>query len=251
MLVFNRLISWVLAILTVGSFVLVMKFPTAAIGIIGVFLLLTAFFYTQLIELNKKTYDFWNFLLTPFLLMVSGSAFYLFLENTMDKYVLIGGLAFLSFIYAEHLFYFFHLPSRYRVYTLERLSIVFYVVTTFLLSSVLFGLLLLVNIPLWVVAPIFFLLSVFLTYSTLWVSKIDRERAFPYAIAGALLLTELFVAISFLPTGHMTSSALITVFLYVFLGFTRAHLLGRLTRTVLLRYLVFTAVVLLVILATA
>lgn len=250
MLVFYRAIPWLVSLLSLGGFILVMRNPALFAGVFAVLVILTVFFYTHLIDTQKHDFGFWNFLLTPTLLLVSSFAFFLFLEGAVGMYVLAGIVSVLQLIYGEHLFFYFHQPSRYRVYTIERVSLVVSVSTVFLLSSALFGLLILVQVPLWILAPLFFLVATLVVYGTLWVSKVDAKRAPPYALVGAVLLTQMFIVLSFLPVAHTTNAAVLTTFLYLFLGLSRADFMGRLTRAVFLRYLFFTIVVSAIILIT-
>ena len=250
MLVFYRSISWILGFACAGAFFLVARDASLFAPLFGLLFLLLIFLYTQLIDLPKHDFGFWHFLFTPLLLFISCGLFFLFLENFQAMVVLGGVLGVLELIYGEHLFYYFHQPSEYRVYTIERVSLILSVVTTFLLSSALFGLLILVHVPLWMLAPAFFLFATFMVYSTLWVSKVDSDRSSSYSLVGGLLLTQIFIALSFLPVAHTTNAALLAVFLYFFLGMSRADFMKRLTRRVFLRYLFFTVIVLTIILVT-
>ena len=65
----------------------------------------------------------------------------------------------------------------------------------------------------------------------------DPLKARPYALATAVLITELFAAISFLPTGFYTNAAFLTLAVYVLLGLSRADALHKLSKEVLRRYL--------------
>lgn len=214
-------------------------------------LLFSVVLSARLIDLAKKEYAFWQVLMVPTLLLLSGAFFFLFLEQKTDQWILAGTVAFLNLLFMEQLFLFFHLPSRYRVYTLERLTLALHLVTMFLLGSSLYGLLILVHMPLWFLAPIMFLFSTWVIRSTLFASKVDPHRASVSALAGGLLLTELFVALSFLPVGHTTNATVLATFLYGFLGVLRAESLGRLTRSVVLRYAVSVTAVLLFIFMTS
>lgn len=250
MLIFYRSIPALAGLLTAAAFGSATLDPDWFLPATGILLAALAFLYARLIDLPKRDFGFWNFLLTPLFLVLSGAAFFLFLETSSAMFTLLGIVSVLELVYAEHLFYYFHRPSEYRVYTIERISLMLSIVIVFLLASALFGLLMLVNVPLWSLAPVFFLAAAFLVYAILWVSKVDPARAPAYAVAGGLLLTQVFIALSFLPIGYMTNAALLTAFFYFFLGVSRADFLGRLTRRVFVRYLFFTIVVLMMILTT-
>lgn len=230
------------AITTVGFF-LVMRFPSLLFWIFAAMILLMAFLYGQLVDLSKKTYGFWHFLCTSLGMIISGALFFLFFESTQTMYLLIVILTLLHLIFAEHIFLYFHQSSRYKAYTIERVSVVIYVVTAFLFTSAMFGFLILLHLPLWFLAPIVFLFATFVIYGTLWVSKIKRSRGIPYALSGGFIFMQLFVVLSFLPIAHTTNAAVLAAFLYLFLGLSRASFLDRLTKSVFLRYLLLTIIV--------
>lgn len=251
MLVLLRMISWVAALLTLAGFFIAIRFPQATIPLLVILLLLVGLLIGRLVDLPRRSYGFWNFVLTPVVLLFSAEAFFLFLEDIQLERAVGVVTAFLILVYAEHLFYYFHQPSRYRAYTIERMSVACHLATSFLLASTLFGLLIFVHLPLWVLAPVAFLGAVFLSFSTLWVSKVETERAFSFAVVGAVLFTEMFVAISFLSTSHLTDAALLTLFLYLFLGLVRASFMERLTFSVKMRYGVFAVVLFLAVILSA
>jgi hypothetical protein len=99
-------------------------------------------------------------------------------------------------------------------------------------------------------ALLFFLLSFFLVYGVLWVTKAESFRSHLYALFGAIILTELFVCITFFPTGFYTNAAFMTIFSYAFFGLTRTEALHKLSREVIKRY-VFTSIILLLIVAVS
>ena len=100
-------------------------------------------------------------------------------------------------------------------------------------------------------SAVFVGLSLFVIYATLWASKADVRQARLYAVAGALFVTEMFAAITFLPTGLYTDAALIALAAYVFLGLTRAHFVENLKKATLKRYVVTTMLLLVAVLGTA
>ncbi len=250
MLIFYRLIPFLAGLLCASAIGLAIVASNGFLPAMGTLLVALAFLYARLIDLPKHDFGFWNFLLTPLLFTLSAGFFFVFLERLSSMLVLLGVLAAFHFLYAEHLFYYFHRPSEYLVYTIERVSLVLFIATMFLLSSSLFGLMIFVQLPLWTLAPIFFLTAVFAVYAMLWVSKVDPNRGSTSAVILGLLLTELFLVLSFLPIGHTTSAVLIASCFYFFLGVSRADLMGRLTRKVLLRYLFFTVVIVATVLST-
>jgi hypothetical protein len=115
----------------------------------------------------------------------------------------------------------------------------------------LYGFRLFLALPLWLLVPAAFALTGFLVASTLWVCKIERAKLLPYAFGGALILTELFLALTYLPTGFFTNGALLAVFFYAYLGISRAHVLQKLSPLVAKRYVGASLGLAVIILSTA
>lgn len=226
-------------------------FPAAALWGFALALVVVAATAARLTEGRRREFAFWHFLLTPTLFLLSAALAFLFLEDGRISTALAVLTTLLVLAFLEHIFLYFHQQARYRVLSLERISLLLHVCTHLLLVSVLYGLLLLVHTPLWLLVPAYFLLAVFLCGSMLWVTKVSRDRAFPYAGSMAILLTELFVAISFLPSGHVTNAALLSVFLYAFFGLCRAQFVGSLTRPIMLRYLALCVALLLILILSS
>lgn len=205
----------------------------------------------RLVGWNVRSFQFWYLVGTPAVFSLSSYAAFLFLEHSAERVFLALLTALLVFFFSEHLFHYIHIPARYQAYAIEHLSLVLTVLTIFFLSSVGFGLQFLLQLPVAFLSLNFFLLSLFVIYGTLWVSKVDHGRAWPYAFAGAVLTTELFSVVTFLPTGFYTNAAVLALFFYLFLGFARAHFLDQLSRGVTQRYLLVGSVLLAMIVGTA
>lgn len=205
-----------------------------------------ALLYARLLHFDVHAFSFWHFMGTPTLYLVSSfGMIFLFEQDSMSLMLSIVSVLFLL-LFAEYVFQFTHLPSQYQPFSIEYLSLLLNILTVFFLSSLAYGAHLLIQTPLWLMAPIFFLISLFILYGTLFVSKADGVRARPYALAGSILTTEFFITLAFLPSGLYTNAALITLFFYLFLGLTRASVHHKLSASVVRRYVV-TAVILLVV----
>lgn len=245
MIVLYRFIPFVLAIvLLAGMYALVFLkwLPVwTSVGMTFMSTLLLA----RLLRFEMRTPPFWNFLLTPILFLVSTLGMIFFLERE----VAIIGVAVLSVgllvLYAEYLFQFIHLPANYQPYSLEYISLLLNVLTIFLLSTVGFGSILLLQIPLLLAAIPAYAVFAFIIHQTFWVSKAHEAKIKPYTFGGSVLMTEFFVAVSFLPSGFYTNAAIMTILFYLFIGLTRAHVLRTLSSTVIKRYLVIGSLLLL------
>jgi len=204
----------------------------------------------RLLRFHLRTFAFWNLLGTPVLYLLATFGLLLLMENPLFALLLAIVCILLVTLFYEYVFQYIHLPARYQPFSIEYLSLLLNVLTVFSLSSVAYGLLLLVQAPLFLLSLLFLLLAFFILYGTLIVSKAEESRARPYALSGAVLTTEVFVALAFLPSGLYTNAVLITLFFYFFLGLTRARVIGKLSASVLRRYLIVAAVLLLIVLAS-
>jgi hypothetical protein len=205
----------------------------------------------RLLKWEHKTVAFWFFLGTPLLFYLSSVGFYLFLETEYTQWLLAFFVSFALFFFAEHLFHYHHLPSRYQPYTLEHLSVIFHVVTLFFLGVIGFGGHLFLYLSVWLLGLPLFIISIFLIYGLLWVSKVEDKDARVFSVAGAVLVTELFLVMTFLPIGFYTSAALLTVFFYSFLGMLRAHFVKKLTKSVVRRYVLISLLLFVMLIASA
>ncbi len=251
MILIHRLTPFLLVLLVALGFasILYSWLPVILTPVITV--VLFSLLLGRLLSWDIHSFQFWHFLGTPVLYLLSAFFALLFFEERGLIWALGGVSVFLIFLFSEFVFEFVHLPTKYQPNSLEYVSLILNILTIFFASTVGFGLRLLLNTPLVLLGIIFFALSLFLIYSTLWVSKVEFVRAKPYAIAGSILTTELFLALSYLPSGFYSNAAIITILFYAFLGLTRGQATHKLSKTVLRRYLLISLVLLIMIVATS
>jgi hypothetical protein len=237
MLVLHRITPFLIGLVLASGFLGLMRLPAAYSFIVaGAVALLLAVLFARLAGFEPRKFRFWYFVGTPVLFFLSAFGLFLFLEQGSFKIALALIVSLMSFLFAEHLFNYVHLPAKYQAYSLEHVSLVLYVLTTFFAATVGFGTAMVIQAPLWLLAPLFFLVMLYVVYGMLWVSKVDPRKARAYAFGGAVITTELFTVLSFLPTGFYANAAALAVCVYVFLGISRAHFLDKLSRVVLRRY---------------
>ncbi|MBI4256483.1 hypothetical protein HY626_00310 [Candidatus Uhrbacteria bacterium] len=251
MILVYRLSSFFVASVAVVGFLALLFTRVHPFAIMVLTSLVCALALARLLGWHIGTFQFWHLLGTPLLLLVSSFGPFLLLENQFSKFGLAVLVVVFLFLFVEHVFSFIHLPMAYQPFTLEYLSGLLHIISVFFLSVLGFGLSLFLQTPLWMLSLVFFLILFFIVYGTLWAGKVDPSRARPYAFAGAVLTTELFAALTFLPTGFYTNAALLALGVYVFLGLSRAHALHKLSKEVLRRYLIVFIVLTLVITLTS
>jgi len=247
----HRLTPFVIAASVFGGFTALTLAPLAWLPYAIACFVLVPLLLGRLLLWEFRRPAFWVFLGTPSLLLISSVIFFLFLESDPAKWFLASIVTLAVGFYAENLFTFYHMPNAYQAYALEYLSLVLYVASGFFFTSGAYASQLFLLLPMWIPA-IAVLIAVFLaTIAVFWVSKVGFETGLVYAIAGAVVMAELYIALSTLPTSFVTNAATFSVFLYLFLVLSRAQVLDTLHRKMAIRYIATAATLLAVILGTA
>ena len=251
MILLHRLTPFVIAASVFGGFTALTLAPLAWLPYAIACFVLVPLLLGRLLLWEFRRPAFWVFLGTPSLLLISSVIFFLFLESDPAKWFLASIVTLAVGLYAENLFTFYHMPNAYQAYALEYLSLVLYVASGFFFTSGAYASQLFLLLPMWIPA-IAVLVAVFLaTIAVFWVSKVGFETGLVYAIAGAVVMAELYIALSTLPTSFVTNAATFSVFLYLFLVLSRAQVLDTLHRKMAIRYIATAATLLAVILGTA
>ncbi len=251
MILLHRITPFAITAVSAASFWFLMWQPLIGIQMLLVCLVLLVLLYSRLLLWEWRRPAFWVFLGTPMLLWVSSIVFFFFLEDAVSKWLVLSLVSIAIGLYAENCFTFYHLPSRYQAYALENLSLVLYVVSAFFFTSGAFASQLFLLLPTWIPALVVFLAVLMATVSVFWVSKIGFETGLPYAVVGAVLMTELYIVLSFFPTSFVTNAAIFSVLLYAFLIISRGNVLEHLTKKMMIRSAAFIFVLLVTILISA
>ncbi|MFH1766543.1 MAG: hypothetical protein ABH826_00400 [Patescibacteria group bacterium] len=251
MILLHRITPFFMAAFVAAGFSILIFVPSYTTLAMILLFLLPALLFARLLTWEIKRLSFWIFLCTPMFFVLSSIFLLLFLEQTSVEIILALVVSLGVWLYAENLFSFYHLPSAYQAYALEYLSLAIYLLSSFFFTSGAFATQLFLQLPAWVPALAVFWAVLFATTGMFWVSKVAQEISTPFAFIGALILSEFYVVLTFLPTSFMSNAAIFTVLLYLFLGLSRAHVLEKLSSVVLRRYLLIGSIFLLIVLATA
>lgn len=236
MLILHRFTPITVGLVVAAGLFGIVAFPSLALALMPATFVLAFVLLGRLARWQVRDLHFWVLVGTPMLLIGSSLILLLFLESASAKAALAAITALLVFFFSEHLFTYVHLPATYHLNAIEHLSLVMNLVSLFFLSCSLYGFRLFLQFPLVGLIAIFFLAVLFILASTFWVCKLEKEQLIPYAFGGAAIATELFLAISYLPSGYAPNASLLTIAVYVYLGVTRAHMLRKLSPVVLRRY---------------
>ena len=251
MILLHRLTPFAIAILSAVGFGLLILDPLDLKIPAALCFLLIPFLFARLILWELRRPAFWVFLGTPCLLLLSALMFFLIIESVAGAWLLgITVTVFLG-LYSENLFAFYHLPSSYQAYALEYLSLMSYMVSGFLFTGSAYMAQLFLELPLWIPTIATFLIVLLSTVAVFWVSKIGFETGILFAVTGAVLMAEVYVALSQLPTSFVTHAAAFSVCWYVYLGVSRAHVLEKLTPLIARRYVAVGCLLLALIFGTA
>ncbi len=253
MILLHRLTPFALAGTLFAGFAMLIARPASLWWPIVLLFVASTLLLSRLLLFEFRRPAFWVFLGIPLFMVTSAFLFFLFLESDLAKWILAVSVVLAAGLYAENLFTFYHLPSAYQAYSLEYLSLVISIASAFFFTSAANGAHLFLRdlVPLWIPAIIVFVAVLFSTLAMFWVSKVGFETSRRYALFGALLMTELFVVLTFLPTSFVANAAAFATCLYVYLGLMRAHVLEKLSRTVVRRYALTGMLLLAVIFGTA
>lgn len=247
MILLYRITPFLVAIVTLlgyAGFVFRVMHPFA---VIGISFFVFAFLIARLLRFRVFEFSFWFFFGIASLFFLSAYGMLFLFESVWVSSAIALVSSSLLVLFSEFLFLYTHLPSRYQPFSLEHLSSLLNLLSIFFFSCFGFATRLLVQAPLSFLAFVFFCVSFFLVYGMLWVTKAESFRSTMYALFGAIGLTELFLAVSYLPTGFYANAAFITIFCYAFFGLTRTEAIHKLSTDVVKRYVITSLILLLIV----
>lgn len=238
MILLHRLTPFVVAAALAGGFAFLIVPPAHIAWAVALLFVVTPLLLGRLLLFDVRRPAFWVFLGVPLFCVAAAFFFFLFLESVTAKWILATTVVVVNGLYAENLFTFYHLPHAYQAYSLEYLSLVIAVISSFFFASGGYASSMFLQefAPIWVSAIVVFFATLFLTLAMFWVSKVGFETGRRYAFAAAVLMTELYAVLSFLPTSFVTNAAAFATLFYCYLGLMRAHVLERLSAKVVRRY---------------
>ncbi len=241
MILLHRITPFVIGLLGATGFIMLILAPfSLGIPSLLCFGIVLALFARLLVWDVRRT-GFWVFLGMPFFLLISSLAFFLLLEHDEGKWLLASAVTLGLVLFSENLFSFYHLPRMYQAYSLEYLSLMLAVAGLFFTTSATYLAQAFLEAPLWGTAPLITFITFAVFIAVFWVSKMSWETGRMYAGIGALLLTEVYIACSWLPTGYTTNAAIFAVCVAWYLGIMRAHAFQKINRTLLFRHSLFAA----------
>lgn len=247
----NRLIP---AVVSLAVFILLQQLVDQPKNIFSITLLIFLAAAVSIWQLSgRKIFDkkFWQFIITPEILLMTGILFLSFLEGNIFKQAFIYAVVAANWIFYEVAYYWFFSRPKYQPHALENISTHINLISIFLLASSLFSLVIYFNLPPWGISLIFIAVSLLLTYQLVWASGSTISSAWIYILVVALVTFEIFYAVRFLPTSFYVSGMLVTIGYYFMSGLTRNYLLDIKDSTVMKRYAIISISALVIIVLTA
>ncbi len=250
MILLHRLTPFAIAVLSGAGFVMLTLAPFS-LGILAIFCFVgVLMLFARLLMWDVKRTGFWVFLGMPLFLLIASGAFFLLLENEGAKWVLglvvTAGLS----LFAESLFSFYHLPSAYQAYSLEYLSLMLAVSGLFFTTSATYLAQLFLEAPLFITVPVVGAIVFAVFVAVFWVSKMSWEAGRMYAGVGALFLSQIYLACSWLPTGYTTNAAVFSLSAAWYLMVMRAHAFQKISGKLLIKHSAFAAILILMLFLT-
>ncbi len=224
--------------------------PQRLYWLIGPLLLLLALTIWELANRQRQK-NFWYFLSSPALFLVSLFLNLLFIEQSAIRWLIgLAGAVFLAII-LENLFVYFHQPHRYQPCALENIYNYFNLLALFLFFSGVYSLIIFLDLPVALLAVLIFAVVVIFGFQAGWLYQLAPAHSWFYWLTLALMMTELFAAVSFLPTSFYVNGAILASAYYFLSGLICSRLLNRLERTIIKRYCLIALAALVIILGTA
>src|SRR3989338_1160224 len=131
MILIHRLTPFLIALVCAAGFACALLFGFYPIASLALSLLLIFLLLARLVAWQVRSFQFWSFVGTPFLLLASADAALLFFDAGPERLILAAGMTLLVFLFSENLFAYTHLPAAYQPFAIEHLSLGMNVLSVF------------------------------------------------------------------------------------------------------------------------
>ncbi|NCP17482.1 hypothetical protein GW853_02965 [Candidatus Kuenenbacteria bacterium] len=216
-------------------------------------------FFVWLAARVKFNLNFWNYLISPFLFLLSGLMFLAFsgkwLDNTAINWV-IYELIVLLLVTANTIFlyrlitYSYH-KYKYKEHSLSTISRIINITSIFFWCVSAFNFQVFLKIPIWLLVIASALVMSLIIYQFFSISKIKFSTSKIFVLVLTGLLLELFYVLTWLPILSVVKGILITSAYYFITSLCRHYIQSTLAQTVWLRYLLATGIIWLMTVLTA
>lgn len=223
-MIINRLIPYISAFLVLLIFQIMLINPVFVLPGSILLLAITFLLAWQVNNRNLRNKNFWHFVIMLILSVISGVALLLFLESLLIKEILIFGVTILNFILLKNVFSFLHETEKYQPYSLENIYLYNNLICAFFLYTSFFSLIIYFNLSVWFLVMAAFFVSLLMSYLIFWANKISFKDSKILIIVCALIITEFFLAVSFLPTSYFVNGFILTAVFYFIINVSRDYI---------------------------
>lgn len=218
MFLLKRLSPFLIAIVNLVFLEAILKWPFLFFVLAGLALFINLFFVGLLTVKNLGFKDTMRFWLTCFILTVSTSASFLFIDSVVLRQVLIMVYVLLIFLYQDFLFNFLYRPEKYKVYSLENLNNVINLLTVFLTNLSIFALIVFMNMVFWLSLLIEIGVISCSLILLFYANKLELRGNEWLLVTTGLIVTEFFTIFTWLPFNFFIKAVLISALYYLLSG---------------------------------
>lgn len=204
-----------------------------------------------LISGRSHTLSFWQFLISPQLLITGEIIFLSIVEGRLLRSIAAIVLSIFLMVFMENLYVFWNQKDKYQKYSFVNISSYFNLIIIFMFASSFYWAKLFLGVSLWLSIPFMGAIALLVTYQMLAVGRFKIQENILYVAIISFILIEFFGAVYFLPTSIYINAAIVTLVYYVMAGIARNNLLKILDGKIIFRYVGIGSACLVLILATA
>jgi hypothetical protein len=244
-----KLLSWLVIAISAALSVLLISVSTQIewIGLTSIVFVL----WIGITLLTKRTLQ-WstlNYISTPIFLWSSTFIALLFTEAGLLQYILIGIATILSGLWLHTLNYTLH-DKRWLIFRGNLISYINSYIIFFTTSS-LYAAMVVVEFSFFIAVAILLPLVYLLFMHVMLASHLTWRFASFFAIISMILIAEVFAVLMVLPTSFWVKGLVVTISFYVVTGLSRCELTSIISPLLIRRYLIWGAILITAVLASA
>lgn len=233
----TRIIPFMAGVAIAASYLTVILLPDALVIIIGLSVLIVGWATWELTGQVLRRSRFWNFLIGPVLLVLTGWGTLVFVQDRWLAYSILIIMSCAVWLLLQVTMLYLHLRPQYQPHALENIASYLAVVIIYSSAVGLFQGRILLAAPLWLLDVTMMVVVILTTYYVIWLSDISTTFSRLYLVVVGGIMGELFIAVSFLPTSVYVNALVLTIMYYSMLGLSRNWLLGIKDVRVVRRYI--------------
>jgi len=161
------------------------------------------------------TKEYWYFSLTPVLLLLNSYLLCLFVQNSFLRQALLVFVVLTLMLYLENIFLYYYWPAKYQPYSIENISRNYNLISVFMFSVCLYGYLILLDIPIYLLSVILVLFIILVAKQSMWSNKIENAQSTIYIVILSIVIFEFFWALAFLPISFYVNGFVLTLIYYL------------------------------------